>query len=300
MRYEDRIDRIKELVDLFDTKSTNNFSNIVGIDNSNLNKILKGKKSYNRVYAEGIAKNVIVNVDYLIDGVGELIRLSNTDKISISNLLKDIANKHGKDIESRLTSLCESDVTEYSNIKTMIDDPSCITLNKIKMAAMTLGVPFYTFLVKSNYTGYNKTDITPTRTIKVDTVELYNSSTLRKGLDSTSVKSSGNIHIPHMGAADGAIVIQSDTFYPTIRPGDSVIYKKLKDKKDVIPGELYLVETSTFGERFLSVFRVYNSEVENSYRLVSENPTYQPRDVRLDDITAIAIVKYSIRKHVMG
>lgn len=109
----------------------------------------------------------------------------------------------------------------------------------------------------------------------------------------------GKIQIPSVPACDGAVYVSGDSMYPILKSGDIVGFKSISNFMDVIYGEMYLVSFERGGDEYLAVKYVNRSEQPESIRLVSYNPHHDPMDLPLQDINAMAIVKFSIRKNMM-
>lgn len=109
----------------------------------------------------------------------------------------------------------------------------------------------------------------------------------------------GKISIPNMPKCDGAVYVNGDSMYPLLKSGDIVVYKETRDFSDVIYGEMYLVSFDLGGDDYLAVKYVNRSEKEGYIKLVSYNTHHEPKDIRIDKIRALALVKLSIRKNTM-
>lgn len=109
----------------------------------------------------------------------------------------------------------------------------------------------------------------------------------------------GKIRIPNLPKCDGAVYVRGDSMYPLLKSGDIVIYKELHDFNNVIFGEMYLVSMDIEGDEYLAVKYVNRSEVDGCIKLVSYNPHHAPKDVGLEYIRAMALVKVSIRMNTM-
>ncbi|MCQ4155108.1 S24 family peptidase [Riemerella anatipestifer] len=110
-----------------------------------------------------------------------------------------------------------------------------------------------------------------------------------------------NIRIPNIPSCDGAISITGDSMYPLLKSGDIVMYKEIPvDLQSIFFGEMYLlgVMVDEF-EEMITVKYVQKSDLEGHVKLVSQNQHHQPKDVPLNRITAMAMVKVSIRKNTM-
>lgn len=105
--------------------------------------------------------------------------------------------------------------------------------------------------------------------------------------------------IPHLPKCDGAVFVTGDSMYPLLKSGDIVCYKQI-NKEDIFFGEMYLLGIDMAGDEYISVKFVQKSEQADHIKLVSQNQHHQDRDVHLDKITAIALVKASIRINSMN
>lgn len=108
------------------------------------------------------------------------------------------------------------------------------------------------------------------------------------------------ISIPNMPSSDGAIYATGDSMYPLLKSGDMIAYKRIDiDRTKIFFGEMYVLaikidETETMK----TVKFVHPSEMGDDYiKLVSHNQHHAPKDIKLDEIAAIALVRASIRIH---
>lgn len=108
------------------------------------------------------------------------------------------------------------------------------------------------------------------------------------------------IKIPHLPKCDGAISITGDSMYPLLKSGDMVLYKEVS-LDSIFYGEMYLLAYQIDDwEEYITVKYVQKSELGDDYlKLVSQNQHHQPRNVKKAQITAIAIIKASIRINTM-
>lgn len=109
----------------------------------------------------------------------------------------------------------------------------------------------------------------------------------------------GKIFIPNVAACDGAVYVSGDSMYPILKSGDIIGYKEICNFENVIFGEIYLISFTIDEDEYLAVKYVNRSEKEGYIRLVSYNPHHEPMDIPLTSINAMAIVKFSIRRHMM-
>ncbi len=122
--------------------------------------------------------------------------------------------------------------------------------------------------------------------------DLFNSDTPRKVLDT--------IKIPNIPKCDGAISVTGDSMYPLLKSGDIVLYKQVAID-DIFFGEMYLLSIQlNEWEEYITVKYVQKSEKGEEYvKLVSQNTHHQPKDVPTQSISAIALIKASIRINTM-
>lgn len=103
------------------------------------------------------------------------------------------------------------------------------------------------------------------------------------------------IHIPNLSKCDGAIQISTDSMYPMLRSGDIVLYRVLSDASDIIWGEMYILLATMNGEKYLLLRNIHHSDREGFIRLSSQNPSYSDKEISLEKVHSIALVKASIR-----
>lgn len=103
------------------------------------------------------------------------------------------------------------------------------------------------------------------------------------------------IHIPNLPKCDGAIYVVGDSMYPLLKSGDIVLYKQLHNLGDIFWGDMYLLSIDIDGEEYVTVKYIQKSEQKGYIKLVSQNPHHADKDVALDRVRAIALVKASIR-----
>lgn len=103
------------------------------------------------------------------------------------------------------------------------------------------------------------------------------------------------IHIPNLPKCDGAIYIVGDSMYPLLKSGDIVLYKQIQDINNIFWGDMYLLSIDLDGEEYITVKYIQKSDREGYVKLVSQNPHHADKDVEMNRIRAIALVKASIR-----
>lgn len=120
--------------------------------------------------------------------------------------------------------------------------------------------------------------------------------------NSNGQKPVDHISIPHLPKCDGAVYVTGDSMDPLLKSGDIVMYKEVHDiQNGIFWGEMYLLGIDMgAGEEYITVKYVQRSEYEGCVKLVSENLRHQPKDIEMDKIRALALVKASIRMNAMN
>lgn len=113
--------------------------------------------------------------------------------------------------------------------------------------------------------------------------------------DRQAMKPVDFIHIPNLPKCDGAIYVVGDSMYPLLKSGDIVLYKQLRDPNDIFWGDMYLLSIDMDGEEYITVKYVQKSDQDGWVKLVSQNPHHADKEIELNRIRAIALVKASIR-----
>lgn len=110
----------------------------------------------------------------------------------------------------------------------------------------------------------------------------------------------GMISIPNIPSCDGAVYVRGDSMYPILKTGDIVAYKMVNDIQSLVDGEMYLVNLEMDGDEYLTVKYVHRSSKGDGWvQLASYNPHHGPMDVKVENIKAIALVKFSVRINTM-
>ncbi len=108
------------------------------------------------------------------------------------------------------------------------------------------------------------------------------------------------LRVPNLPPVDGAIYVRGESMVPLLKSGDIIIYKKLECSLDsILWGQIYLLSFMAGGETFTVVKYLQKSELPGYIKLVSQNEHFQPKDIPLNSIHALAIVKASITFHTI-
>lgn len=108
------------------------------------------------------------------------------------------------------------------------------------------------------------------------------------------------LRVPNLPPVDGAIYVRGESMSPLLKSGDIIIYKKLALSMDsLLWGQIYLLSLEAGGDTFTVVKYIQKSEDPEHIRLVSHNAHFEPKDIPLSSIRALAIVKASITFHTI-
>ena len=104
------------------------------------------------------------------------------------------------------------------------------------------------------------------------------------------------IKIDGIPRCDGAMHVKGKSMYPLLMPGDIVLFKTVPNRRGgLFFGEMYLLALDLDGEECITIKYVHQSERVGYYRLESYNPDYPPREVPVDKVRSMALVKASVR-----
>lgn len=111
----------------------------------------------------------------------------------------------------------------------------------------------------------------------------------------------GRVVVPNMPKCDGATYVRGDSMYPLLQSGDLIGFRMMPVvRESLFFGEIYLVTLDVEGDRYLTVKYVYRSDRGDDYiKLVSANPSHEPKDVHLSAVRGIALVKFTVRMNSM-
>lgn len=99
---------------------------------------------------------------------------------------------------------------------------------------------------------------------------------------------------------DGAISATGDSMYPLLKAGDLVAYKSVPvDRGNIFFGEMYLLSIYIDESTTMKTIKfVHPSDLGEDYiKIVSHNQHHAPKDVHLNQIAAMGLVRASIRIH---
>jgi len=108
------------------------------------------------------------------------------------------------------------------------------------------------------------------------------------------------ISLPNLGKVDGGIYAFGDSMYPLIKSGDIVVFRRLIDlENSIFYGEMYILSYNLEGEEFIVIKFIQKSELPNYITLVSQNKNHSPKDIPLNKVNALALIKASVRFNTM-
>lgn len=177
------------------------------------------------------------------------------------------------------------------DINTLFNDEA--TLKKINVGAKIAAEAKAEYLTRSDQRQKNQ--LIPLYSLEATAglVELFSHFNEYTPLDYLS--------IPNLPKCDGSIYVRGDSMYPLLKSGDIVVFKKVHDIPfGIIWGEMYIVSIDLEGEEFIAIKYIQKSEHGDKHvKLVSQNEHHQPKDIPINKIRALAMVKASVRINSM-
>lgn len=218
--------------------------------------------------------------DFAVNGLGytsseKLNRLKKEGNKPSYDILKDIANKFDEINVNWLLTGRESmlkRVSGFTKGEEIITSPISVSRKTTDPIWDIQDIPLY--------------DLEATAGL----VELF------KGTSSEAILD--RIRIPGIAKCDGGVYVKGDSMYPLLKSGDIVLYKEITLDK-IFWGEMYLlsIKIDDWNE-YTTVKFVQKSELGDNYiKLVSQNQHHQPKDMLMEQINAIALIRASIRLH---
>ena len=223
-----------------------------------------------------------------------IAQIAERERISIGKLEKTIGASKGvlsraisnkSDIQSKWISRIVENYPQYSGdwLLTGNGEPEKISVSSVN--------------VKEEFSL--RTD----RKIEVQDIPLYDMSAtagLVAIFNDRNIRPEDHLRIPNLPLVDGAIYVRGESMVPLLKSGDIIIYKQLELSLDsILWGQIYLLSFIAGGDTFTVVKYVQKSDQPGYIRLVSHNDRFQPKDIPLDSICALAIVKASITFHTI-
>lgn len=224
------------------------------------NSLFAKKVDTNETNIRNYRKNTMPKVDFIIK-LSELLEI-NFDWIltGLGEMKKPLSNK-------------------------MINDSKCIGSEDLRVIKSSNRKTTDSVVINQEIPLYN---LEATAGLK----QLFDSGGPREVLDT--------IKIPNLPKCDGAITVSGDSMYPLLKSGDIVLYRQTT-VENIFFGEMYLLSVSLDDwEEYITVKYVQRSELGADYvKLVSQNSHHQSKDILINKITALALVKASIRINTM-
>ena len=153
--------------------------------------------------------------------------------------------------------------------------------------------------IQPNHTFALSTD----RKVQVQDIPLYDLSAtagIMAIFNDLSITPEDYLRVPNLPPVDGAIYVRGESMTPLLKSGDIIIYKKLALSLDsILWGQIYLLSFDAGGDTFTVVKYIQKSDDPERIRLVSHNSHFEPKDIPLSSIRALAIVKASITFHTI-
>ena len=233
------------------------FSKKIGISTSMMNEILKGRSNAGiKVIQNTVMEFNFINAEYLITGIGEIVKTKSEENVIKKN---DNINDNNFDNKPKVQKMLSNKEIEK-------------------------GVPiFYTegSSYKESYTGIPL--------IPIDAMAGFGEGDIQVMDYETSM-----YKVPEFEElrTDFMIRVKGSSMYPKYSSGDTVACKKLNISDIFFQwNKVYVLST----EQGAIIKRVKKGSDDEHILLVSENPSYEPFELHLSQIYAIAIVIGVIR-----
>lgn len=250
------------------------FADAIGVAPSviaNVTGTRRGKPSYDVL--EKICANANISSDWLLTGRGSILKVNNS-------------------IDSGTI------VSESINVKDTHNVPS-VKKRLNKKSAIKLTIPTGPTTPTESTKELIPLTQSKEKLLDVSEIPLYNidaSAGLNK-LFADGGELLGKISIPNAPRCDGAVHVIGDSMSPLLKSGDIIAYRIVNDLQSINFGEVYILQLSNNGDTYIVVKYVKRSDVGSDHiRLVSYNKEYDPKDVPLSWIQAIARVTFCIRR----
>ena len=141
------------------------------------------------------------------------------------------------------------------------------------------------------------------RTLTVQEIPLYDfdaAAGLVAIFNDLHVEPIDYLRIPNLPAVDGALFVRGESMSPLLKSGDIVMYKRKELTLDsILWGEIYLLSFQSDGDSYTAVKYIQKSDTPGMIRLASFNPSFAPKDIPMESVTALALVKASLTFHTM-
>ena len=159
-------------------------------------------------------------------------------------------------------------------------------------------------MLNSEFVQPNHTfELTTDRKLSLQDIPLYDLSAtagIMAIFNDLSITPEDYLRVPNLPPVDGAIYVRGESMTPLLKSGDIIIYKKLALSLDsILWGQIYLLSFDAGGDTFTVVKYIQKSDDPEHIRLVSHNSPFEPKDIPLSSIRALAIVKASITFHTI-
>lgn len=310
-RIIDRLDQWMAATNRNDNRLTVECELSVGL----INKARVGKSDLGKKTIEKILKKYQdINPLWLKTGIGEMFSsdLSQSpNPILFSDNNSEFTDQRKHDIFYRLLEILKQEgisINEYEKNHSIF--PGTFN-NAVKRANKKITIGWITGIL-DDYPQYSYDWIyygtgTMLRQAKQSTSEqdipLYHfdaTAGLVAIFNQPQIKATDYIRIPNIPQVDGAIYIKGESMSPLIKNGDIVVFKK-KDPSinNILWGEIYILSFINDGDSYTTVKYIRKSELPDHIRLEGYNPNFAPQEIPMSSVTALAIVKTSLRYHTM-
>ena len=108
------------------------------------------------------------------------------------------------------------------------------------------------------------------------------------------------LRIPDLFQVDGAIHVRGESMAPLLKSGDIIIFKIIKPSSlNIIWGQMYLLSFEISDGFYTDIKYIQKADNPDHISIVSHNSRFEPKDIPLSSIRALALIKASITFHTI-
>lgn len=295
------VERIKEYMDCRQI-SIAAFEKSIGLSNASFNKTLKT--------GGAIGTDKLEKILFAYPDLNPLWLMTGEEPMVIPSGTYKISDKKRSWLKQQIEMLTHSGLSKADIARSLNILPQ--QLNNILNGSRGVSDDFLdTFITTFNLnqiTLYSQLLPDPfalsnDRKVEIQDIPLYDLSAtagIMAIFNDLSITPKDYLRVPNLPPVDGAIYVRGDSMTPLIKRGDIIIYKKLALSLDsILWGQIYLLSFDSGGDIFTVIKYIQKSDDPERIRLVSHNSHFEPKDIPLSSIRALAIVKASITFHTI-
>lgn len=149
-----------------------------------------------------------------------------------------------------------------------------------------------------NYVRELKYGIKPDKGVPI--YELNNTTDIKSIFVDDKAHPGDYLRIPDLSQVDGAIHVRGESMAPLLKSGDIIIFKIIKPSSlNIIWGQMYLLSFEISDGFYTDIKYIQKADNPDHIRIVSHNSRFEPKDIPLSSIRALALIKASITFHTI-